>query len=237
MRKIGTAVVAVILVGACTPKGPSGQVPGSSLASPEVLDNATAIPILAAHEHLVCDPLTFAIGGGIGSGQYAQVTQNLYQWVEAQLGNRDLYTQTYGDQMERDYRYVDDGYSYRIKYVNFMGNSPVESQSIQLTFCPFVGDQINIEDKTPDASNPKLVTVTYTVTTRPTRFGAVFLSTLAPNSADVTINGTTWAQNNLTPTTKEYKATLQRLDESGWRLASGHPSSFENGNIWVSPIS
>ncbi len=100
-----------------------------------------------------------------------------------------------------------------------VGYNPVEvlpngGENAEVETCMYPPSHVDIEDMTPDPSNPKEVTVTYVLTVAPTPISTgimnAYTAALGPGSVGLPPPAL--------PQPEEQHAVLQRLDSAGWRV-------------------
>lgn len=98
--------------------------------------------------------------------------------------------------------------------------APSDGTSARLVGCVAMPSTVSVLDVTPDAANPKRTTVVYTSTLVPTSIGKLLSEPGSANESGVTFMDLQNANHHALdlPQNKEYRATFQRLDATGWRV-------------------
>jgi hypothetical protein len=98
--------------------------------------------------------------------------------------------------------------------------APSDGSAVKLTGCVATPSDISVLDITPDPQNPKRATVLYTSVLAPTSIGKVLAEPGSANDSGVRLLDLQKANHAALnfPTGVEYRAALQRLDATGWRV-------------------
>ncbi|MCI3133150.1 hypothetical protein [Phenylobacterium aquaticum] len=199
---------------------------GGKALDPKALSKAQARSLVLAFDRSHCH-VTSLYDDGYGGfhmripGSVESETETALTWLHA-VSVRDRYshvgTKFVGSCItSMDVRSPTDGWT-----IFFRGCArlPTDGSAGTLTGCVATPSDVSILDITPDAQNPKRATVLYVSVLAPTSIGKVLAEPGSANDSGVRLLDLRKANHDALnfPTSTEYRASLQRLDATGWRV-------------------
>jgi hypothetical protein len=214
MSSARIALAACLLLAGC----------GGKALDPNALSKAQAKSLVLAFDRSHCRA-TVLYDDGYGGfhmrapGDGPSETESALAWMRAALsGFRQVNGETSGSCItSADLKSPEDGW---VIFFRGCARAASDGSAAKLTGCVATPSDVAVLDITPDAQNPKRATVLYVSVLAPTSIGKVLAEPGSANDSGVRLLDLRKANHDalIFPTSTEYRATLQRLDATGWRV-------------------